>query len=67
MKIFGKFIIFLIKGGLGIGAIYVTNLLLSSVNIAVGLNIVNGTVIGILGLSGFFLLYALALVDMFLF
>lgn len=67
MKIFGKLIIFLIKGGLGIGAIYITNLLLSSINIAVGLNIVNGAVIGILGICGFFLLYALSLVDMFIF
>ncbi|MBC7960146.1 MAG: pro-sigmaK processing inhibitor BofA family protein, partial [Vallitaleaceae bacterium] len=56
----------LLKGILGLGAIYLANLALANWQIAIGLNACNGLIIGILGISGFILLYVLALVDIFL-
>lgn len=66
MKPVKKLLIVLIKGCIGLGAIYGFNILLKGLGLYVGLNIVNGFVVGILGVPGFLLLYSLALVDKFL-
>lgn len=63
MKPIGKLISIIVKGGFGLVFIFLVNMLLSSLGLFVGLNIANGVVIGLLGIPGFLLLYALALVD----
>lgn len=66
MKPVKKLLLVLIKGCIGLGAIYGFNIVLKGLGLYVGLNIVNGFVIGILGIPGFLLLYSLAIVDKFL-
>ncbi|PKM95353.1 MAG: pro-sigmaK processing inhibitor BofA [Firmicutes bacterium HGW-Firmicutes-1] len=56
-----------IKGVIGILGIYITNLALSSWHISVGVNACNGIIIGILGLSGYLLLYVLVCIDIAIF
>lgn len=67
MKIMGKMIAVLIKGIIGMVAIYFVNLLTKQYDVTVGLNVFNGLAIGTLGICGFFLLYTLALLDSKLF
>jgi hypothetical protein len=57
----------LAKSIIGIVAIYFTNLALSNWHIAVGINACNGIIIGILGLSGYLLLYVLVCIDIAIF
>ncbi|GMQ57657.1 hypothetical protein AN1V17_20520 [Vallitalea sediminicola] len=66
MKPVKKVLLVLIRGCIGLGAIYGLNFILKGLGLFVGLNIVNGFVVGILGIPGFLLLYSLALVDKFL-
>ena len=66
MKPVKKLLAVIIKGCIGLGAVYLFNMVLSNLGIHVGINIVNGFVMGLLGVPGFFLLYSLALVDKFL-
>lgn len=56
-----------VKGVIGIAAVYFTNLALSNWHIAVGINACNGIIIGILGLSGYLLLYVLVCIDIAIF
>lgn len=56
-----------VKGIIGIVAIYFTNLALNSWHISVGVNACNGIIIGILGLSGYLLLYVLVCIDIAIF
>ncbi|PKM51597.1 MAG: pro-sigmaK processing inhibitor BofA [Firmicutes bacterium HGW-Firmicutes-7] len=56
-----------LKGVIGIFAIYATNLALSTWHISVGINACNGIIIGILGLSGYLLLYILVCIDIAIF
>ncbi len=66
MKPFKLLLKVLLRGGLGLGAIYLCNIILTALGLFVGINIVNGLVIGLLGLPGFLLLYSLAAIDKFL-
>jgi hypothetical protein len=66
MKPVKNLILVLIKGCIGLGAIYGFNIVLKGLGLYVGLNIVNGFIVGILGIPGFLLLYSLAIVDKFL-
>lgn len=66
MKVLGKFITIIFKGAIGLAAIYFTNMLLNNWQISIGLNACNGLIIGILGLSGYLLLYVLAVIDILL-
>lgn len=56
----------ILKGVMGLAAIYLTNLALINWHISIGINACNGLVIGILGISGFLLLYTLAVIDFFI-
>jgi hypothetical protein len=66
MKPVKNLLLVLIKGCIGLGAIYGFNIVLKGLGLYVGLNIVNGFIVGILGIPGFLLLYSLAIVDKFL-
>ncbi len=66
MKFLGKIITVLLKGGVGLAAVYFTNMLLVNWQISIGLNVCNGLIMGILGLSGYLFLYVLAVVDVLL-
>jgi hypothetical protein len=66
MKPVKKLFLILIRGSIGLGAIYGFNILLKGIGLYVGVNIVNGFIVGILGIPGFVLLYSLAIVDKFL-
>lgn len=67
MKALSILFTIVLKGAIGIFAIYITNLALSSWNISVGMNLCNAIIIGILGLSGYLFLYALVLIDIMIF
>lgn len=56
-----------LKGVIGLLAVYLTNFALSSWHIFVGINPCNAIIIGVLGISGYFLLYALVFIDIFIF
>lgn len=67
MKALRLFLSVLAKGAIGMVAIYFTNLALSNWHIAVGINACNGLIVGILGLSGYLLLYVLVCIDIAIF
>nr|WP_281418899.1 pro-sigmaK processing inhibitor BofA family protein [Vallitalea pronyensis] len=66
MKPVKKLLLVLIKGCIGLAAIYGFNYVLKGLGLGVGMNIVNGFVIGLLGIPGFVLLYSLAIIDKYL-
>lgn len=66
MKPVKKILLIIIKGCIGLAAIYGFNYILQGLGLGVGVNVVNGIVVGFLGLPGFVLLYSLAIIDKYL-
>lgn len=56
----------LIRGSIGAALIYFTNIYTFNYDIQVGVNAINGMVIGVLGFMGYIMLYLLVIIDKWL-
>lgn len=56
----------LVKGSIGAALIYFTNIYTFDYDIQVGVNAINGIIIGVLGFMGYIMLYLLVIIDKWL-
>lgn len=66
MKVYGLIFKIIIRGIIGVALIYFTNMYTFNYDIQVGVNAINGMVIGVLGLLGYIMLYLLVVIDKWL-
>ncbi|MCD7777633.1 MAG: pro-sigmaK processing inhibitor BofA family protein [Clostridiales bacterium] len=60
-RLLKKIILCAARGALGLGTIYILNIILESSGLVLGVNLFNGVIIGLLGLPAFIGLYIIKL------